>query len=92
MERKLEYIEKQTEQREAILGEVLSLAGIEPQSLSIRIEKLLVEKNEKIQDLRYELARTSKMYDDLLSTVESKLSKYGISLKDLELSRLEKLQ
>ncbi|EAT44397.1 AAEL004231-PA [Aedes aegypti] len=92
LERKLEYIEKQTEQREAILGEVLSLAGIEPQSLSIRIEKLLVQKNDKIQDLRYELARVSKMYDDLLSMMEAKLAKYGITLKDLELSsmRLEK--
>ncbi|XP_062542046.1 dynein regulatory complex subunit 4 isoform X2 [Armigeres subalbatus] len=92
LERKLEYIEKQTEQREAILGEVLSLAGIEPQSLSIRIEKLLVQKNDKIQDLRYELARVSKMYDDLLSLMEAKLAKFGITLKDLELSsmRLEK--
>lgn len=92
LERKLEYIEKQTEQREAILGEVLSLAGIEPQSLSIRIEKLLVQKNDKIQDLRYELARVSKMYDDLLSMMEAKLAKFGITLKDLELSsmRLEK--
>ncbi|XP_055634039.1 dynein regulatory complex subunit 4 [Toxorhynchites rutilus septentrionalis] len=92
LERKLEYIEKQTEQREAILGEVLSLAGIEPQSLSIRIEKLLVQKNDKIQDLRYELARVSKMYDDLLSIMEAKLAKLGITLKDLELSslRLEK--
>ncbi|XP_055585613.1 dynein regulatory complex subunit 4 [Uranotaenia lowii] len=88
LERKLEYIEKQTEQREAILGEVLSLAGIEPQSLSVRIEKLLVQKNDKIQDLRYELARVSKMYDDLLSLVEAKLAKFGISLKDLELSSL----
>ncbi|XP_055547834.1 dynein regulatory complex subunit 4 [Wyeomyia smithii] len=92
LERKLEYIEKQTEQREAILGEVLSLAGIEPQSLSIRIEKLLVQKNDKIQDLRYEFARVSKMYDDLLSMIEAKVSKFGITLKDLELSslRLEK--
>ncbi|XP_058828960.1 dynein regulatory complex subunit 4 [Topomyia yanbarensis] len=89
LERKLEYIEKQTEQREAILGEVLSLAGIEPQSLSIRIEKLLVQKNDKIQDLRYEFARVSKMYDDLLSLIESKLSKFGITLKDLELSNLQ---
>ncbi|XP_058443566.1 dynein regulatory complex subunit 4 [Malaya genurostris] len=89
LERKLEYIEKQTEQREAILGEVLSLAGIEPQSLSIRIEKLLVQKNDKIQDLRYEFARVSKMYDDLLSLIESKLSKFGITLKDLELGNLQ---
>ncbi|KAL9693844.1 hypothetical protein quinque_013129 [Culex quinquefasciatus] len=88
LERKLEYIEKQTEQREAILGEVLSLAGIEPQSLSIRIEKLLVQKNDKIQDLRYELARVSKMYDDLLSLMEAKLAKFGITLKDLELGSL----
>ncbi|XP_041770961.1 dynein regulatory complex subunit 4 [Anopheles merus] len=88
LERKLEYIEKQTEQREAILGEVLSLAGIEPQSLSMRIEKLLVQKNDKIQALRYDLARVSKMYDDLLSLIEGKLVKYGITLKDLELQNL----
>ncbi|XP_063697687.1 dynein regulatory complex subunit 4 [Culicoides brevitarsis] len=83
LERKLEVLQKETEQREAILGEVLTLAGMEPQTLSLRIEKLLAQKNEKIEDLRYEVARMSKAYDDLLATFESKMIQHGIPIEEI---------
>lgn len=76
-------LQKETEQREAILGEVLTLAGMEPQTLSLRIEKLLAQKNEKIEDLRYEVARMSKAYDDLLATFESKMIQHGIPIEEI---------
>lgn len=76
-------MEKESEKREAILGEVLNLAGIEPQSFSIRIEKLVSEKNEKIADLRYELARVTKAHDDLLKTMEVKMHEFGIPIDEL---------
>lgn len=85
LERKLEVLQKETEQREAILGEVLTLAGMEPQTLSLRIEKLLAQKNEKIEDLRYELARMSKAYDDLLATFESKMIQHGIPIEEIRI-------
>lgn len=83
LERKLLNLQKDTEKREAILGEVLTVAGMEPQNLSVRIEKLLQNKNEKIQDLRYELARVCKAHDDLLETYEAKMVQFGIPKEEL---------
>lgn len=83
LERKLSFLEKETEQRESLLGEVLKISNIEPTAMSTRIEKLLAQKNEKIQDLRYELARVSKAHDDLLEVFKAKMVKFGIPIEEL---------
>lgn len=83
LERKITTLQKEAEKREAILGEVLTVAGMEPQSLSVRIEKLLSNKNERIQELRYELARVCKAHDDLLETFEAKMIQFGIPSEEL---------
>lgn len=83
LERKVSTLQKEAEKREAILGEVLTVAGMEPQSLSVRIEKLLSNKNERIQELRYELARVCKAHDDLLETFEAKMIQFGIPSEEL---------
>lgn len=59
LERKIALLEQETEKREAVLGEVLTVAGLEPQALSIRVEKLLQLKNEKIQELKTELLKAN---------------------------------
>lgn len=82
LERKLSFLEKETEQRESLLGEVLKVSNIEPTAISVRIEKLLSQKNEKIQDLRYELARVSKAHDDLLEIYKAKMIKFGIPIEE----------
>lgn len=82
LERKLNFLEKETEQRESLLGEVLRSSNIEPTAMSVRIEKLLSQKNEKIQDLRYELARVSKAHDDLLEVYKAKMIKFGIPVDE----------
>lgn len=51
--------------------------------MSTRIEKLLAQKNEKIGDLRYELARLSKAHDDMLEVFKAKMIKYGIPIEEL---------
>ena len=83
LERKLSFLEKETEQRESLLGEVLKISNIEPSAMSTRIEKLLSQKNEKICDLRYELARVMKAHDDLLEIFKAKIIKYGIPIDEL---------
>jgi hypothetical protein len=83
LERKLIFLEKETEQRESLLGEVLKISNIEPTAMSTRIEKLLAQKNEKICDLRYELAKVSKAHDDLLEIFKSKMIHYGIPVDEL---------
>ena len=60
LERRIALLEQETEKREAVLGEVLTVAGLEPQALSIRVEKLLQLKNEKIQELKLELAKANR--------------------------------
>lgn len=57
LERKIALLEQENEKREAVLGEVLTVAGLEPQALSIRVEKLLQMKNDKIQELKMELLK-----------------------------------
>lgn len=83
LERKLSAMQRDAEKREALLGEVLHVSGMEPHELSNRIEKLLQSKNEKIQDLRYDLARVSKAHDDMLETFEAKMLQFGIPKDEL---------
>lgn len=83
LERKLTALEKETEKREAVLGEVLTAAGMEPHTLSKKMEKLLKIKNDKIQNLRYELARVCKAHNDLLATYEAKMVQFGIPKEEL---------
>lgn len=83
LERKLSDLQNEAEKREAILNEVLNVAGMDPHNLNHRIEKLLQTKNEKIHDLRFELARVCKAHDDLLEVYEAKLTKFGIPQEEL---------
>lgn len=76
-------MEEVNEKREAILGEVLNVAGMAPHALSKRIEKLLQNKNDIIQDVRYELARVCKAHDDLLETYEAKMEQFGIPKEEM---------
>lgn len=83
LERKLAILERESEKREVVLGEVLTASGMEPHNLSKKMEKLLKIKNDKIQGLRFELARVCKAHNDLLATYEAKLMKFGIPIEEL---------
>lgn len=83
LERRIVELQKDIEKREAIMGEFFSVSGMEPHNLSLRFEKLLQAKNEKIQDLRYELARVCKAHDDLLETYDAKMVQFGIPKEEL---------
>lgn len=67
LERKIALLEQETEKREAVLGEVLTVAGLEPQALSIRVEKLLQLKNDKIQELKLELAKAQSKFVEVMT-------------------------
>lgn len=83
LERRIVELQKDIEKREAIMGEFFSVSGMEPHNLSLRFEQLLQAKNEKIQDLRYELARVCKAHDDLLETYDAKMVQFGIPKEEL---------
>lgn len=82
-ERKLTSLQKEHEKLEVVLGEVLRAAGMEPHDLTHKVEKLLKHKNDKIENLQYELAKVCKSYDDLLRTVSAKMEQFGITKEEL---------
>ncbi|XP_055684684.1 dynein regulatory complex subunit 4 [Lutzomyia longipalpis] len=85
LERKICMMEQETEKREAVLGEVLSVAGMEPQALSIRVEKLIQIKTDKIQDLQFELIKITKKFNELLKYFQHRMESLGVGLSGEEL-------
>lgn len=79
LERKLLQAQKDNERVEMVLGEVLKITGFEPQDLCVKVENYLRLKNERIEQLEYELARIGKYYSDLLDAYEKLLVKSGKS-------------
>lgn len=83
LERRLADALAMAEKREVLLGEALQASGRQPSALGQRWELTLKAKNEKIHDLKYELARVCKAHDDLLLTYEAKMVQYGIPPEEL---------
>lgn len=77
LERKLCQLQKEYERLEMIFSEVLKVTGLEPQDLCVKVEKYLREKNERIDNLEYEVARLTKTYEDLLKAYELQVEKFG---------------
>lgn len=78
LERKLTQLKKEYERLEMVFGEVLKVTGVEPQDLCTKVENYLRQKNERIEQLEYELAKVAKCYGDLLDSYEINLEKSGI--------------
>ncbi len=49
----------------------------------LQLEDLLDTKNTAIRDLQYDLAKVSKMHNDVLRTYEAKLREHGIAVDEL---------
>lgn len=84
LERKLTQLKTEYEQLEMVFGEVLKVTGLEPQDLCTKVKSYLRQKNERIEQLEYELARIAKYYTDLLESYEIQLEKSGISKENHE--------
>lgn len=78
LERKLGLMQKEVDKREVVLGEVLTVAGLEPTLLSQKMEHLLRVKNGKIKTLQSELSRLSDIVEELVVAYESKMVEFGI--------------
>lgn len=71
---------------------MLSASNLDPTALAVvsrKLEEVLEQKNSCIKELRYEVAKVSKMHNDALRTYEAKLSQFGISAEDLGFRPLE---
>lgn len=83
LHREIDLAKTEAEKRAVALDYAIHKAGLEPNSLSQRMDTVLKTKNDQLQDLRYELARVCKAHDDLLVTYEAKMVQFGIPLEEL---------
>lgn len=87
-ERKLTSLQKEHEKLEVVLGVVLRAAGMEAHEHTQKVDELLRNKNEKIENLQYELAKVCKAHDDLLHAVTAKMEEFGIKIDELGIKPL----
>ncbi|NXT74293.1 DRC4 protein, partial [Zapornia atra] len=86
LERKLKALLGVLEKKEVELSEVFAASNLDPTALSLvsqKLEDVLSSKNSTIQDLQLQLARVCKAHDDMLQTMEAKLTAFGIPLDNL---------
>jgi growth arrest-specific protein 8 len=88
LERKLSILEAEKEQTEATFGSAVNRATSGDENKAM-IEKILAQKNEKIQELRYTLAKVSKAHEELLASVQAKMAQFGIPMEELGFEPLQ---
>lgn len=92
LERKLKGLLDVLEKKEVELSEVFAASNLEPAALSLvshKLEDVLNSKNATIEDLQFQLARACKAHNDMLQTLEAKLTSFGIPLDNLGFKPLE---
>lgn len=83
LDRKMTSLQKEHERLELVLSEMVKAAGMGQQNAGVKAESVLKNKNERIEDLEYELARVYKAYEDMLKLFKAKMKKYGIPKDEL---------
>lgn len=83
LDRKINSLQKEYERLELVFSEMVRVSGTEHQNVGVKVESVLKNKNEQIEDLEYELARICKAYDDMLKMFKAKMTKYGIPKDEL---------
>ncbi|NXK48556.1 DRC4 protein, partial [Chauna torquata] len=92
LERKLKGLLNILEKKEVELSEVFAASNLDPGALSLvsrKLEDVLNSKNTTIEDLQFQLARVCKAHNDMLQTLEAKLTAFGIPLDNLGFKPLE---
>uniref|UniRef100_A0A8C3BWG6 Dynein regulatory complex subunit 4 n=2 Tax=Anatinae TaxID=2068716 RepID=A0A8C3BWG6_CAIMO len=92
LERKLKGLLDVLEKKEVELSEVFAASNLDPGALSLvsqKLEDVLSSKNTTIEDLQFQLARVCKAHNDMLQTLEAKLTAFGIPLDNLGFKPLE---
>jgi growth arrest-specific protein 8 len=87
LERKISMLEVEKEQTDAIFGGNVQINSVDPNKAMI--EKILSQKNDKIQELRYTVAKISKAHEELLACVQSKMAQFGIPMEELGFEPLQ---
>jgi len=86
LERKLEVLTAQFDEKQAQLTEVLTAARLDPTvvaSVTKKLEQVLGAKSRRIKDLQYQVLQCTKAYNDTIRVYESKLPSLGIDPEEI---------
>mmetsp|Transcript_115930 Transcript_115930/g.322824 ORF Transcript_115930/g.322824 Transcript_115930/m.322824 type:complete len:475 (-) Transcript_115930:303-1727(-) len=86
LERKLELLTKQFDEKQAQLTEVLTVAHLDPTvvaSVTKKLEQVLGAKNRQIKDLQYQVHQCTKAYNDTIRVYEARLPALGIDPEEI---------
>merc|ERR1712139_759363 len=86
LEKKLEVLQGQFDEKQAQLTQVLSAAKLDPSvvaSVTKKLEQVLGAKNRQIKELQYQVHQCTKAYNDTIRVYEAKLPSLGIEPEDL---------
>jgi hypothetical protein len=86
LEKKLEVLTGQFDEKQAQLTEVLTAAKLDPSivsSVTKKLEQVLGAKNRQIKDLQYQVHQCTKSYNDTIRVYESKLPALGIDSEEI---------
>jgi len=86
LEKKLEVLQGQFDQKQAELTQVLAAAKLDPSvvaSVTKKLEQALGAKNRQIKELQYQVHQCTKGYNDTIRVYESKLPALGIDPEEI---------
>merc|ERR1711981_634761 len=86
LEKKIEQLQMQYDEKQAQLTEVLAAAKLDPgvvASVTKKLEQVLGTKNRLIKDLQYQVHQCTKAYNDTIRVYESKLPVNGIPAEEI---------
>lgn len=86
LEKKLEVLQGQFDERQAQLTQVLAAAKLDPSvvaSVTKKLEQVLGAKNRQIKELQYRVHQCTKAYNDTIRVYESKLPSLGIDPEEI---------
>lgn len=86
LEKKLEVLQGQFDEKQAQLQEILAAAKLDPSIVSNvtkKLEEVLGSKNAQIKDLQYQVHQCTKVYNDTIRVYECKLPTLGIDADEV---------
>merc|ERR1719265_1285348 len=86
LEKKLDVISAQFDEKQAQLTEVLAAAKLDPSvvaNVTKKLEQVLGQKNKQIKDLQYQVHQRTKAYNDTIRVYENKLPALGIDPEEI---------
>merc|ERR1711879_81174 len=86
LEKKLDLLVAQFDEKQAQLTEVLTAAKLDPSvvaGVTKKLEQVLGAKNRQIKELQYQVHQSTKTYNDTIRVYESKLPALGIDPEEI---------